>query len=101
MDSFSQSGPNMNDNIQQQHWMEETLKLWEEATGKNDTFDFKTIDDVLEENVQLKEENKRLQDIIDDNITQLFDAVNENKQSIEENVLKIDDIEVEMDIIGE
>ena len=101
MDSFSQSGPNMNDNIQQQHWMEETLKLWEEATGKNDTFDFKTIDDVLEENVQLKEENKRLQDIIDDNITQLFNAVNENKQSIEENVLKIDDLEVEMDVIGE
>ena len=77
------------------------LKLWEEATGKNETFDFKTIDDVLEENVQLKEENKRLQNIIDDNITQLFDAVNENKQSIEENVLKIDDLEVEMDVIGE
>ena len=103
MDSFSQSGPSVNDDIQQQHWMEETLKLWEEATGKNETFDFQTIDkidDVLEENVACKEENLRLRDIIDDNITQLFSAVNENKQSIDENVLKIDELEEEMDVVA-
>ena len=40
MDSFSQSGPNKNDFIQQQHWVEETEKLWLEANGRNSTFDF-------------------------------------------------------------
>ena len=60
MDSFSQSGPALNDNVQQEHWMEETSKLWSEATGKNETFDFKTIDEVLEDNVACKEENDRL-----------------------------------------
>jgi len=48
MDSFSQSGPNPNDEVQQLHWLEETGKLWELANGRNETFDFKTIDDVLE-----------------------------------------------------
>ena len=72
MDSFSQAGPNINDDIQQEHWNEETSKLWNEATGKNDTFDFLTIDDVLEQNAACKEENKRLHDIIDDNIVKLL-----------------------------
>ena len=49
MDSFSQSGPNLNDEVQQSHWGEETNKLWSEATSRNETFEFKTIDDVLEE----------------------------------------------------
>ena len=108
MDSFSQSGPNMNDNTQQQHWLEETLKLWEEATSKNETFDFKTIDDVLEENAACKQENERLLDIIDDNITQLLNSVNENKESIDENkqfidenILKISELEEELDNVGE
>merc|ERR1712198_592710 len=50
MDSFSQSGPNINDDTQQQHWIIETNKLWREATEKNSTLEFKTIDEVLEEN---------------------------------------------------
>ena len=64
MDSFSQSGPNLNDEVQQSHWIEETNKLWSEATSRNKTFDFKTIDDVREENALCKEEIKRLNDII-------------------------------------
>ena len=76
MDSFSQSGPNKNDFIQQQHWVEETEKLWLEANGRNSTFDFLTIDDVLEQNEELKEENQRLNDIIDESIAALFEAVN-------------------------
>jgi len=76
MDSFSQSGPNKNDFIQQQHWVEETEKLWLEANGRNSTFDFLTIDDVLEQNAELKEENQRLNNIIDESIAALFEAVN-------------------------
>ena len=45
MDSFSQSGPNLNDQVQQAHWIEETNKLWNEAKNGG-TFDFKTIDEV-------------------------------------------------------
>ena len=71
MDSFSQSGPNLNDLVQQNHWSEETQKLWTEATSKNDTFDFKTIGDVLEENAACKEENSRLTDIIEEDIKDL------------------------------
>ena len=47
MDSWSQAGPNQNDQVQQDHWLNETLKLWQQATNKNETFDFLTIDDIL------------------------------------------------------
>ena len=82
MDSFSQSGPELSDEVQQQHWWEETLKLWEEATGRNETFDFKTIDDVLEENVVCREENQRLHDIIDEDIENLRQDVEHNGELI-------------------
>lgn len=82
MDSFSQSGPNINDDTQQQHWIIETNKLWREATEKNSTLEFKTIDEVLEENAACKQENKYLHDIIDEAITNLTKRVNENEDAI-------------------
>ena len=61
MEAYSQSGKtNLNDELQQTHWIEETNKLWNEATSRKQTFDFKTIDDVIEENALCKEEKKRL-----------------------------------------
>ena len=83
MDSFSQAYPGMEDEIQQEHWVEETSKLWKEATGKNETFDFKTIDDVLEENAACKQEVLRLTDIIDEEIAELNEAVLANSKLIE------------------
>ena len=89
MDSFSQAGPAQNDQVQQEHWIEETSKLWTEATQRNETFDFKTIDDVLEENAACKEENQRLQeenqrlhDIIDEDIANLKEGVQHNADNI-------------------
>ena len=82
MDSFSQSGPNPNDEVQQLHWLEQTGKLWELANGRNETFDFKTIDDVLEENAACKKEIQRLHDIIEEEITALKDGVQANNDSI-------------------
>lgn len=82
MDSFSQSFPAINDEVQQAHWIEETNKLWSEATGKNETFEFKTIDDVLEENALCKQENIRLHDIIDEEIATLKEDVASNKEYI-------------------
>ena len=41
-----------------------------------------TIDDVLEENARCKEENIYLHNVIDDNITELYEGLNENKAQI-------------------
>ena len=42
-DSFSQSGPNVMDEVQQGNWINETSKIWEGATNFNQSFTFKTI----------------------------------------------------------
>ena len=76
MDSFSQAGPNQNDEVQQQYWIRETQKLWIEATTKNETFDFLTIDDILEQNTACKEENQYLHDIIDEDLTNMKEDIN-------------------------
>ena len=91
MDSFSQSGPNLYDEVQQSHWTEETNKLWSEATSRNETFDFKTIDDVLEENALCKEENNRLNDIISEDIKQLKENITTLDNKIIRNGEKITD----------
>ena len=62
--------------------MKETNKLWLEATRGNETFDFKTIDEVLEENQLCKEENKRLNDIIEEDIKELNEKVARNEEKI-------------------
>ena len=75
MDSYSQSRPNIDDPVQQEHWIQETNKLWQEATNKNETFDFLTIDDILEENFKCKQENDYLHDIIDEEISNIKDNI--------------------------
>lgn len=96
-DSYSQSGPNLDDQVQQQHWQEETGKLWEEATKRNETFDFKTIDDVLEENAACKAEVQRLHDIIDEEIANLKANVEKNSDSI--SYLSSDLVKVNADVV--
>ena len=66
----------INDPVQQKHWIEETNKLWENA--QNGNFEFKTIDDVLEENAACKEENENL-------LQQIEDLNNENAACKQEN----------------
>ena len=95
MDSWSQTPLGVNDPVQQQYWQQETQKLWEFSTERNETFEFMTIDDVLEENVKCKEENQRLHDIIDDNITELYQRMEENRDAIIVNTDSISDLETE------
>ena len=45
---------NIDDEVQQQYWRQETEKFWRAATTNNKTFVFMTIDDVLEENAACK-----------------------------------------------
>ena len=93
MDSFSQSGPNLNDEVQQSYWIGETNKLWNEATSRNETFDFRTIDDVLEENDLFKKEINRLHDIISEDIKQLKENVTSLDNAIHHNSDTIADME--------
>jgi len=85
-DSWSQTpGPpgfNTEDQLQQEHWKEETSILWDITTGREDSFSFMTIDDILEENTRLKVENQRLNDIIRDNITELTEMIKINTDNI-------------------
>merc|ERR1711983_296401 len=99
MDSFSQSGPNLNDEVQQSHWIEETNKLWSEATSRNETFDFKTIDDVLEENALCKEENNRLNDIISEDIKQLKENITSLDKANIRNEVKTTQAQSDVDLL--
>ena len=82
VDSWSQTINNIDDEVQQPYWIQETEKLWKAATNNNQTFEFKTIDDVLEENAACKEENLRLNDIIDEDIANLKEGVQHNADNI-------------------
>ena len=95
---WSQSPLGINDPVQQEYWQQETQKLREFSTERNETFEFMTIDDVLEENVKCKEENKRLHDIIDDNITELYQRMDDNELRVTENR---DAIVVNTDLISD
>jgi len=55
----------IDDQVQQENWIRETGKLWQQATSKNETFEFLTIEDIIEENFKCKQENDQLRDIID------------------------------------
>jgi len=84
MDSFSQSGPNQMDDVQQEYWSRETAKLWKEATTKNETFDFLTIDDILEENFICKQENDRLHDIIDEELSSINKTLGDHEDDMQQ-----------------
>ena len=97
-DSWSQTpGPpgfNTDDPLQQEHWKNETGILWEITTSREDSFNFMTIDDILEENTRLKVENERLNDIIRDNITQLTEMIQRNEGKIQDNTDNLGIVEV-------
>ena len=92
-DSWSQAaGPpgfNKADEQQQEHWREETNKLWQAATEGQEAFKFKTINDIIEENTRQKREITRLNNLIENNITQLAAGIENNKAALEENVTTI------------
>merc|ERR1712055_73170 len=97
-DSWSQTGDNVEDPLQQEHWRNETGILWDITTSREGTFGFMTIDDILEENARLKEENKWLNDVIRNNITQLTEMIQSNSENIQDNAnnLEIVDGQVNM-----
>ena len=90
-DSFSQTGDNVEDPLQQEHWTTETGLLWEITTSREDTFGFLTIDDILEENTRMRAEIKWLNDVITNNISELAAQMERNNAAIAANELSIED----------
>merc|ERR1712223_1859138 len=74
-DSWSQTtvppGFNKEDELQQQHWLEETDKLWDAAKQREQPFQFKTINDILEENIRQKRAIEGLNSVIENSIADL------------------------------
>ena len=70
IDSWSQKETNKDEPSEQEHFIEETKKLWDFAINHK-AFEFKSIDEVLEENEALRIENEWLKDEVTKNITEL------------------------------
>ena len=93
IDSFSQQPWNLPDPLQQEAFQRETEKLWT-FLQEHDLFPFRTIGDVLEENQNLKDEVKWLNDVITHNITELSNQIAALSLHHEEDVnLLAEDIE--------
>ena len=81
IDSWSQQPWNLGDPLQQEAFRRETEKLWK-FFENHEEFPFRTIEDVLEENEAYKEENRWLNDVIVNNISQLTLMIQDNKDTI-------------------
>merc|ERR1719153_1545640 len=82
IDSYSQTAANINDDIQQEHYQQEAGILWEETTNRNSSFIFRGIDDVLEENAEMKKQIRWLEDVITNNISDLVDRMDHQEDSM-------------------
>jgi hypothetical protein len=74
IDAWSQNPWNLGDQVQQDVFKRETSKL-KTFIENHEIFPFRTIEDVLNENQKFKEENERLNDIIEKNITELNNLI--------------------------
>ena len=90
-DAWSQSGDkNKNDISQQTYWNKTTDILWNTIDTRENSFSFKTINQVLEENEEMRGEIKWLNDIIAQNISNLAVLVEQNTKTISINSATID-----------
>ena len=88
IDAMSQDQWNKNDPAQQEAFQRETGKLWT-FSKTSELFAFKTVEDILEENVKLKNEVDWLNDIIIKNITELQEKVNKQNRDINQHTQDI------------
>ena len=88
IDSWAMQDWNLDDESQQIAYKRETDNLWK-LTSVMNPFEFKTIEDVLEELFYLRGENERLTKIIEDDITQLKQDVDHNSVLISGNTKEI------------
>ena len=84
IDSFSQQPWSKEDVHQQEVFKQETQKLLDFAQSKT-IFAFKTVEDVLKENQDLKSEVERLNSIIDDDIANINKRLDQLKTDVDSN----------------
>ena len=83
IDSWAKQPWNLNDPLQQEAFHRETLKLWN-IFSNSPTFEFKTIQDVIEENIRMKEEIKWLNDVITNNISDLSNQIGDVRDDMDD-----------------
>merc|ERR1711892_613848 len=93
IDSYSQAWPDDEDPVQQGHFQEQAGVLWNETISRNSSLVFKGIDDVLDENAEMRERIKWLEDVLTNNITMLMSRMNATEKEVTENQAKIGQIE--------
>merc|ERR1712055_1009954 len=81
IDSFARKDTHLDDDVQQQHFKEETNKLWEFAENSPE-FKFKTVDEVLEENAIMRDEIICLNGIIDEQLNKTLEDMKLLKEAI-------------------
>ena len=81
IDSYSQQPWNIEDPLQHEAFTRETSKLWDFSQSM-DLFQFMSIEDVLEENQELKAEVKWLNDVITNNISEIFEKLSQHDNEI-------------------
>ena len=96
IDSWAKQPWNLNDPLQQEAFDRETLKLWN-IFSTSPTFEFKTIQDVIEENIRLKEENKWLNDVITNNISEIMDQLQDHSSTLEDHTKELEDLSETVD----
>lgn len=74
VDSYAKKESHLDDEVQQQHFKEETDKVWEFALTSPE-FKFKTVDQVLEENAIMRDEIICLNGFIDDELKNTTDRM--------------------------
>ena len=74
IDSYAKKPSALNDTFQQAAFERETTILWNAATSVEE-FVFKSIEDILEENKELKVEVDYYKGVLDDNITNILEAL--------------------------
>jgi hypothetical protein len=74
IDSYAKKPSNLDDILQQAAFARETTILWNAATSSEEVV-FKSVQDILEENKELKVEVEYYKGVLDDNITDFFEAL--------------------------
>merc|ERR1719495_2883761 len=114
IDAMSQDSWAKDDMPQQEAFQRETAKLWKFAQG-SDLFAFRTVQDVLAENKELKDEIKYLNNVITQNITELQKDIKQveaksdenkgliktNQDSIKDTQLATDDLKANLNILSQ
>ena len=86
IDSWAKQEWNLGDTLQQEAFDRETTKLWE-IVSSNGKFEFKTIEDVINDLNHCQEENECLKGEIQEKLTQLSEALEEEKaKNIEQDI---------------